>query len=467
MKKKRRGISFGTIFMLALTVIVVFAIATVLPKLSGDTVLKLNPQEIVTTVFSVVDLPELALLEIPIENAAQPANDLTDGEINSQREGEQVSVPSPQTPMAIAPVQEAPLMTETEQPIKKQATLTLTGTVDFKKGLRQSEYNAESKSYDFRHLLAYVEDEMVGDITIATLENTIAASSKVGDVNTVPQALIALKNGGINVLSIGNEHILDYGIKGLTETSGEISRAGFSVVGVNTGGVQGQHGLIVDAGNMKIGILSYVDNLTSTGEKQLKKEEAQNSILLYDGASVATHIGELRSSGAEVVVVMMHWGKDNQKEITSRQKEIAQQVANAGGDILLGGHTERVFPIEYTTGIRGDGKQTQMLTVYSLGALLTQERGDANCGGVLLHVQIGQDSQTQDVKIEKVTYTPTYIWRYQKEDKNHAYRVVASDQPAPEGMSGEQEKVKEKILGVVQTSLGESPVTIREKKGLE
>ena len=68
MKKNRRGFSFGTIFILALTIVIVIAIGRIFPKLSGNTNLNLNPQKIVATVLSAVDLPQLSLSEIPIQN---------------------------------------------------------------------------------------------------------------------------------------------------------------------------------------------------------------------------------------------------------------------------------------------------------------------------------------------------------------------------------------------------------------
>lgn len=468
-KKKRRGISFGTFFMLGLSLVIILGVASIFSKIGGDPTQAVPTQELVSALSSVIDLPKLTLSDIPINNTLAPqatpvpapepnqgAGQSTAGqgqEQNAAGQGGNIVVP-PVTPVPAATAQPTPV------PPPKTAVLTLGGTAAFTKNIRQSGYNDESKTYDFRHLLTHVQQEFVGDLSIATLENTIVPSKDLNHVNTVADVLTSLKNGGINVLAIGNEHVLDYGIQGLQATEGEVRKAGFLLAG-GAETSRSQQGLLLDAGALRIGILEYVDNLSSAGAKQLKKEEAQGSVALYDGAVVAGQVAQLRQSGADVVLVMLHWGKDNQKKVTKAQQEIAQQVADAGADILLGSHTERVFPITYTTGTGLDGVTRQMLTIYSLGALVTQERADANCGGVLLNVHLSYDQALGRAAISQVTYAPTYMWRYKEEGK-FVYRLVASDQPAPEGMDEGQTKVKEKILGVVQKALGESPITLRQ-----
>lgn len=453
-KKKKRGISFGTFFMISLTIIIVLGVVNVFPKLGGNSKQIVPAEEIVSALSSAIDLPKLTLSDIPINNTLAPQGALTPvTQGNGEQKGQEENLVIPIATQQPEAVQSTPV------PAPKTAVLTLAGTAAFEKNIRQASYNDESKTYDFRHLLSHVQNEFVGDLSIATLENTIVPSKDLSSVNTAADVLTALKNGGINVLAIANEHVLDYGVAGLQSTEGEVTKVGFSLAG-GAGTGRNQQGTLLDAGGMRVGILEFVDNISSSGAKQLKKEEAQGSVAVYDAGAIAGQVAQMRSNGAEVVLVMIHWGKDNQKEITAAQQEIAQQVADAGADILLGSHTERVFPITYTTGTGLDGKQRQMLTIYSLGALITQERDDANCGGVLLHVHLSYDQSRGMANIDQVTYTPTYMWRY-KEDGKFVYRLVASDQLGPEGMDEGQTKVKEKILGVVQKALGDSPVTLR------
>ena len=79
---------------------------------------------------------------------------------------------------------------------------------------------------------------------------------------------------------------------------------------------------------------------------------------------------------------------------------------------------------------------------------------------LLLQLQISWDGQ--NISFGQVSYTPTYIWR-QKVDGAYQYRVVASDQSAPNGMSEEQQGYMAKALRTIQNALADSPITIRIK----
>ena len=92
--------------------------------------------------------------------------------------------------------------------------------------------------------------------------------------------------------------------------------------------------------------------------------------------------------------------------------------------------------------------------------MLNESRKDGNVLGMLLQLQIFFDGKS--LSFEKVCYTPTYIWRY-KQDGQYQYRIVPSDQPAPDGMSDEQIGYMQKAYKNLQKYLGDSPVTLRTK----
>lgn len=79
---------------------------------------------------------------------------------------------------------------------------------------------------------------------------------------------------------------------------------------------------------------------------------------------------------------------------------------------------------------------------------------------MLLHLKVSVDG-SGNVSVDEATYTPTYIWRY-KQDGKYYYRVVASDQPAPDGMGDEQTEVKNRAYENLKKYLGEeSVITVR------
>ena len=117
-------------------------------------------------------------------------------------------------------------------------------------------------------------------------------------------------------------------------------------------------------------------------------------------------------------------------------------------------------PVTWLTHKNADGTAAQTLCAWSLGSLLNESRKDGNVAGMLLQLQISWDGQ--NISFGQVSYTPTYIWR-QKVDGTYQYRVVASDQSAPSGMSEEQQGYMAKALRTIQNALADSPITIRIK----
>ena len=69
----------------------------------------------------------------------------------------------------------------------------------------------------------------------------------------------------------------------------------------------------------------------------------------------------------DVVIVLMHWGKEFTYEPNDEQKEMAKFLNNLGVDIIVGSHSHNIQPIE----IIGDEHQT--LVYYSLGNFLSAD----------------------------------------------------------------------------------------------
>ena len=167
-----------------------------------------------------------------------------------------------------------------------------------------------------------------------------------------------------------------------------------------------------------------------------------------------------RKQGADIVIVSLNWGKVSASKPTAEQKTIAQQLADAGADVIIGAGSRVVQPITWLSSKDANGNTKHTLCAWSLGSLINESRKDGNVLGMLLHLQIHYDGK--DISFQKVSYTPTYIWRY-KQDNQYYYRIAVSDQPAPDGMSDDQIGYMQKALTNLQKYLGDSPVTLRTK----
>ena len=154
----------------------------------------------------------------------------------------------------------------------------------------------------FNNVSEYINDS---DITIANLE--APASDKGNPIEkTGPRLhcksddLDALKQIGIDVISLANNHILDYGEEALSDTINKASSIGLSVFGAGKNLEEAAKPLFVEKSGWKIGFLSYAEEEFSIAGKQSfganlfdpyisldqikdAKEECDYLIVLYHG----------------------------------------------------------------------------------------------------------------------------------------------------------------------------------------
>ena len=95
--------------------------------------------------------------------------------------------------------------------------------------------------------------------------------------------------------------------------------------------------------------------------------------------------------GAAVVVVSLNWGTSGTSKPTNAQRKLAQAIADAGADVIVGAGTRVVQPVTWLTHKNADGTAAQTLCAWSLGSLLNESRKDGNVAGMLLQLQISWD----------------------------------------------------------------------------
>ena len=170
---------------------------------------------------------------------------------------------------------------------------------------------------------------------------------------------------------------------------------------------------------------------------------------------ITQEINEARQQGAEAVIVLVSWGKTG-KDPDKTQRELAQGIAEAGADLIIGCGSRVPQTAEYLTGRDGGS----VLCVWSLGTLLSGDRSNIKrLSGYLLHVTVRSDGQG-GVIVLNPEYTPVYAWKY-KQDSRFYYRCIASDGDAPDGMDNEQRKTMTRSAETVATALKDAPVSER------
>ena len=440
-----RGVSLGTVCMLAITVAVSGLSAVILPRLLGKADFSMMVDGTLSALTLDDALPVLALNDIPI--------------------GEVHHTPAPSS----APTASARLATPSPVPTATPVpggtvTLTIGGSVNIDDAIRKSAYYSESKKYDFTEMMMLLKDEMASDLTLLTLENITLDSDKVSANNAPSAVMDMLADAGVDILALGYPKAYDKGQAGLAATVEAARERGMTTIGAYLTENEANTLCMVTVDHVQVAFLHYTETISTTGQKAINADARSYALptMYINGAAAAmlSDVRKAREAGADVIIVSLNWGTVSASKPTAAQKEVAQQLAEAGADVIVGAGSRVVQPITWLTSRQEDGSIRHTLCAWSLGSLLNESRKDGNVLGMLLQLQISFDGDS--LSFEKVCYTPTYIWRY-KQDGQYYYRIAVSDQPAPDGMSDEQAGYMEKALRNLKKYLGDSPVTLRTK----
>lgn len=425
-RTKRHGISTGTIFMLTLTCLVLIGFLALLPKLTGTTSISTNAIDLAVKL-------DASLSQL----------------MGSAQDSISTAKPAGTSLKPLTTVAPTPTPAPTVPPIK-QFTLCAAGSIQMDANSLSSLKDKET-GYRFDYLLGAVGDAMQSDLTIATLRNSVIPSKETSGTNMPTELLTALKNAGIDAVNLGHLTGLNAGVKGLIETKDSIVAAGMTPFGMYTSPEERSAPVIGTTNGVNIGLLSYLNDLSSAGKKQLSGDERSYAYAPLDVEAIKFDIKALREKGAEVVIVHLCWGKSNASSPTKEQRETAQQIADAGADIILGNNPQAVFPIELLTAQRGDGQYHPVLCAYSMGNLFTFDRENrANLSGILLRADIQYDSATKTIAFDNLTYDPTYCWRDKVDDKIRTGVVLADPADPPAFLEQKQQNVMERCYNLIK-----------------
>ena len=125
----------------------------------------------------------------------------------------------------------------------------------------------------------------------------------------------------MEAVNIANNHTLDYGQQGKTDTIANLEAAGIVVSG---GGQLG----IFEKNGVKVGMTGYC--------------------FPYKGGKkdISADVKALREAGCQIVIASFHWGSEYRDDFTGEQRTIGRAAIKAGADIVVGTHPHIVQGIE-------------------------------------------------------------------------------------------------------------------------
>ena len=272
-------------------------------------------------------------------------------------------------------------------------------------------YNSKTDEYNFSYVYEDIKNyTLSSDITIGSLETTFAGKEKgysnYPTFNTPDSLATALKDIGVDVVSLAGNHALDYGYNGLCRTIDVFDNIGLSHLGTYKTAEEQEKILIKDVKGVKIAFLNYTYG-TNGIPLPSGKEFCVN---LIDKDFIKKQINQAKEKDVDMIVACMHWGTEYRTTANSEQKNLANFLFENGVDIILGNHPHVLEPMEKKTITLQDGTAKDVFVVYALGNFTADQRDEITRDSAILNLTITKNSDGK-ISIDKVNYVPIYMYK--------------------------------------------------------
>jgi poly-gamma-glutamate synthesis protein (capsule biosynthesis protein) len=241
--------------------------------------------------------------------------------------------------------------------------LAFLGDVMLGRGIQQANQDSKSMAASLEYLTPHLRQ---ADLALVNLESPITEvpllpESKL-DLRASPAWVPVLHQSGLDVVNLINNHAMDSGKQGLIDTQANLIAGGLQSISPDS------TPQLITVSGVRIAMLGFVGPLTA------------QSIETAVSAVEAAH------KNSDFVIVSLHWGTEFTNVPTQSQRKLAQQLADAGADILWGHHPHVLQPVELITG---EGRTSPTLVMYSLGnALFDQAYYPHATEGALIQVTL-------------------------------------------------------------------------------
>jgi poly-gamma-glutamate capsule biosynthesis protein CapA/YwtB (metallophosphatase superfamily) len=264
-------------------------------------------------------------------------------------------------------------------PAKEPIILAFGGDTHFEGQLRPRLSNPRTALGPIARTLRAADFAMVNLETAITTGGT-PAPSKQYVFRAPPTAFTALKAAGVDAASMANNHGMDFMESGLRDSLAAIRKTRYPIVGIGRNADEAYKAYRTTIKGNRLAVVGATQVLDDHLIQAWTATDAKGG--LASAKEVDRMVQAVRDArkGSDIVVVHLHWGAEMQPCPLPRQQELAEQLIEAGADIIVGGHAH--IPL-------GGGYLKGKYVHYGLGNFVfySANGATANSGVLLLKVE--------------------------------------------------------------------------------
>ncbi len=274
--------------------------------------------------------------------------------------------------------------TEPQEPEPPELRFMAMGDIMIGRGVGARLKKAGGYEKAFEKVASYLN---LGDIVFANLESPLT-DSKHGLDNTrkivlkaEPDAVNALTGAGINLISLSNNHILDYYEKGLFDTMELLDQNGIKHAGAGKNIEEARTPAIIEKNGLKIALFAYTSmaELTYAGKpyQNYAAGPEKSGLVQNRYETIREDILKIRDQ-VDLVAVSLHWGVEDSFKVNPEQTELAHKLIDVGADMILGHHPHQFQGIELYKG---------KPILYSMGNILFDQNDPENMESFIIDMK--------------------------------------------------------------------------------
>jgi len=203
-----------------------------------------------------------------------------------------------------------------------------------------------------------------------------------------PSYVTILNELGVDVATLANNHVLDYGTEALSDTFTTLEGAGILYTGAGNSLDEAAKLVTVEVNGKTYGFLAASRVIPKASWNVVNRQPGV--FTCYDPTELISRVQEAKEV-CDYVFVSVHWGTEHTDVLTDYQESMAHQLVDAGATAVIGAHPHVLQNMEYYNG---------SYIFYSLGNFVFNQSIDST-----MAVKYTVDGETGEVSVTLIPAT--------------------------------------------------------------
>ncbi len=158
-----------------------------------------------------------------------------------------------------------------------------------------------------------------------------------------PALLDGLVSGGVDIVSLANNHSMDYGASALVDTLARLDEAGIYHAGAGADAAAASAPTLITTAAGTVAVIAITDIIP--GGFAAGSDSPGVNVTTPDRKKLLAAV-EAANEKADFVIVSLHWGIEYKPNAGQDQRKLAHQLVDAGADLVLGHHPHVIQGLE-------------------------------------------------------------------------------------------------------------------------